>query len=401
MGYNSSGGHSPGDPFDYCSNLKHINITDLEAWCKIDFYYNAGNPLYHTHHLYLNGSDVTDLVIPDGVTSISDRAFAGCSLLSVTIPNSVTSIGNGAFSGCYSLTSATIGSGVTSIGNEAFNHCSELEEIKIPHSVKSIGNYAFGGCSGLTSIVIPNSVTSIGIYAFADCTCLTSVTIPSNLTTIGQGTFSGCNITSIEIPNSVTFIGEKAFHQCSNLTSVTIPSSVTSIGVEAFSWCPINNVTCYAENVPQAGNYPFGNITNATLYVPEASLEAYKTTAPWSSFGVIERIETKPVCATPTITFENGKLRFTCETEDVTYVYSFTTSSMIADSNIEETLPETLVVSVYAKKDGYVNSKVAIQEINVCGIGGLRGDVNNDGEVGMPDVMYFVNYILNGKFPEE
>ena len=119
MGY----GNSLDSPFEDCSALKYINITDLEAWCKINFYHNGGNPLYDVHHLYLNGSDVTDLVIPEGVTSISDYAFHGCSLLSVTIPNSVTSIGNGAFKGCYSLTSATIGSGVRTIGNEAFNAC--------------------------------------------------------------------------------------------------------------------------------------------------------------------------------------------------------------------------------------------------------------------------------------
>ena len=95
-------------------------------------------------NLYLNGTLITDLVIPDGVTSIGDGAFDGCSgLTSVTIPDGVTSIGDGAFYGCSGLTSVTI-----------------------PDSVTSIGSYAFCDCSGLTSVTIPDSVTSIGDYAF-------------------------------------------------------------------------------------------------------------------------------------------------------------------------------------------------------------------------------------------
>ena len=196
----------------------------------------------------------------------------------------------------------------------------------------------------------------------------------------------------------MTFIGEKAFHNCSILTSVTIPGSVTSIGSEAFSWCPINDVYCYAENVPEAGNYPFGNIANATLYVPEASLEAYKTTAPWSGFGVIERIETRPVCAKPVIIFEDGKLQFSCETEDAKCVYSVTSPLSTVSTDSDDAMPKTYIVSVYATKDGYRDSEVATMEIEVSGGStAKKGDVNEDGNVNGTDIQEVINIIVRGE----
>ena len=127
--------------FGECTALTSIHISDVAAWCNISF---EDNPLRYAHHLFLNGEEVKDIVIPNGVTSIGQYTFEGCSgLTSVIIPNSVTSIGNNAFYDCSGLTSVTI-----------------------PNSVTSIGAFAFDGCSGLTSVTIPNSVTSIDERAF-------------------------------------------------------------------------------------------------------------------------------------------------------------------------------------------------------------------------------------------
>ena len=118
---------------------------------------------------------------------------------------------------------------------------------------------------------------------------------------------------------------------------------------------------------------------------------------PWKEYA--GEMET---CATPTIEFEDGKLIFSCETEEVKYVYSIAMSSEIESESSENDLPTTYIVSVYAKKDGYKNSEVAEKEIEITtGTSGIRGDVNGDSQVGMPDVMFVVQYILNGKFPDE
>jgi hypothetical protein len=218
------------------------------------------------------GSQVTKYILGEGVTSIGNVAFYGCSgLTSVVIPNSVTNIGVSAFSGCSGLTSIEIPNSVTSIEDFVFYDCSGLTSVVIPNSVTSIGMYAFSGCSGLTSFVIPNSVTSIGLKAFSGCSGLTSIVvesgnsvydsrnncnaiietasntllagfkntkIPSSVTSIGNFAFFDCSsLTSFVIPNSVTSIGIYAFYDCSGLTSIEIPNSVTSIGDYAFSGC--------------------------------------------------------------------------------------------------------------------------------------------------------------------
>ena len=295
-------------------------------------------------------SGLTSVTIPNSVTSMGGFAFYYCTgLTSVTIPNSVTSIGDYAFYYCTGLTSITIGNSVTSIGEMAFWTCDGLtsvhisdiaawcnidfdasysnplsyahhlylngEEVKdlvIPNSVKSIGVGAFGGCSGLTSVTIPNSVTSIESGAFAACSGLTSVTIPNSVTSIGVRAFDDCSgLTSVTIGNSVTSIGNHAFYNCDGLTSVTIGSGVKSIGKWAFASCSeLLDVYCYAENVPFAESNAFDRSypENATLHVPAASLDSYRATAPWSSFGKIVAL-TPEESGIDELKGENGKVK--------------------------------------------------------------------------------------------
>ncbi len=110
--------------FDDCTGLTTVYISDLSAWCNMEFYGFPANPTRYAEHLYLNGSEITDLVIPNDVTIINAYAFWNCSgLVSVTFPNSVTSIGYGAFNGCSGLTSITNYASVPQIiDNAVFNY---------------------------------------------------------------------------------------------------------------------------------------------------------------------------------------------------------------------------------------------------------------------------------------
>ena len=313
-------------------------------------------------------SKLTSITIPDGVTSIEGYTFKGCSsLTSITIPHSVTSIGNNALADCYALTSITIPNSVTNIGNNAFSNCDGLTSIIIPNSVINIGSQAFMYCNGLTSVSLPNSLISIGGGVFLGCSSLTSITIPNSVTSIGGEAFYGCSrLTEISIPNSVTSIGSNAFYGCSGLMEVSIGSGIDYIYNNAFANCAeLADVHCYAENVPSTSNNVFDGsyIESATLHVPVASVNAYKNTSPWSGFGTYKTLEGGDVeiqkCATPTISYSNGKLIFNSETEGAEYISEITNTDIKKYYDTTILLTATYNISVYATKEGYDNSDVA------------------------------------------
>ena len=158
------------DAFYGCNSLNDVYITDIAAWCALKVGGSYSNPMTYAKKLYLNGEVLTDLVIPDGVTAISNNAFSNnADLVNVHIPESVTSIGSGAFRGCINLANVTGMEGVTEIGGEVFHNCTSLTEIKDLGKITSMPSYLFAGCTQLTSISIPASVTSIGSGAFYDC----------------------------------------------------------------------------------------------------------------------------------------------------------------------------------------------------------------------------------------
>ena len=187
--------------------------------------------------------DATDVVIPDGITAINNRAFYDNDTIAmVFIPASVKSIGDYAVYECNSLTSVAFDgdSQLTTIGSRAFCNCYSLTSIIIPDGVTTINDHAFYGCRNLTSITIPDSVTSIGDYAFESCFSLTNVMFgnDSQLLEIGSFAFAYCHKISVfNIPAGVINIDDCAFYYCDYLSSVTIPAGMTSIGVEAFRYC--------------------------------------------------------------------------------------------------------------------------------------------------------------------
>ena len=306
-------------------------------------YTNDGKELEVTHHV---------------MSEYSDYKYKG----SVVIPEEVT----------YMNRTRK----VTSIGNEAFNQCYELTSVTIPNSVTTIGKYAFSRCDGLLYFTIPNSVTSIGESAFFCCYGLTSITIPNSVTSIGNGAFDGCyHLTSVTIPNSVTSIGDFAFSGCSGLTSITIPNSVTSvtsIGGGAFAGVDVPTVVTLIENpfniegkTSSTRTFTQNTFNNATLYVPKGTIDKYKATEGWKDFLFIEEgtgggdTPTTQKCEKPTISYENGKLTFSCATEGAVCQYSITDTDIKAGSGNEVQLGVTYNISVYATKAGYENSDVA------------------------------------------
>ena len=256
-----------------CSDLTSVYVTDITAWCAIDFGNSFATPLYYADNLYQNDELVTDVVISEGVKAIGNYAFYRCtSLTSITLGDGVASIGDYAFYGCESLTSVTIGNGVTSIGDYAFYGCESLTSITLGDGVASIGDYAFYGCESLTSVTIPDSVTAIGASAFSLCKSLMSVTLGEGVTSIGESAFASCTrLASITIPDSVTAIGASAFYYNENLTSITIPESVTAIGESAFSNCASLTSITIPYSVTSIGYNLFGGCDSLiSIEIPES-----------------------------------------------------------------------------------------------------------------------------------
>ena len=212
-----------------CEELKDVYITDLEAWCGIEFGSDA-NPLYYAENFYIDGSLATEIEIPGSITTVPAYAFYGFkNLTSVHIPDSVTTIGAYAFHGCTRLSSVQISDSVTEIGSASFYNCSNLRNVHIPGSVTKIGSAAFFGCKEIKDIYITDLEAWCGIEFGSS---------GANPLSYAENLYiDGSLITEIEIPESVTTVPAYAFYGFKNLTSVHIPDSVTSVGSEAFLGC--------------------------------------------------------------------------------------------------------------------------------------------------------------------
>ncbi len=270
-----------GRSFGYCNGLERTYyIGTIADWCRIRFSDENSNPISFSHNLYINDVEIKDLVIPEGVNTIGDYAFSGCSgLTSVTIPNSITEIGYNAFDGCEGLKKTNYIGTIADWCKIKFSTSSnpiyysrnlyindvEVKDLVIPEGVNKIGDYAFFGCSGLTSVTIPNSVSTIGWYVFSGCIGLTSITIPNSVTQIESSAFENCSgltsviwkaknfkyssertapffyirsqITSFVFGDEIKVIPSYLCCRMNNLTSITIPNSITEIENDAFNGC--------------------------------------------------------------------------------------------------------------------------------------------------------------------
>nr|MCR5435164.1 leucine-rich repeat domain-containing protein [Bacteroidaceae bacterium] len=218
-----------GQAFAGCTSLKNgqFIIDDIAWWCSLTI--NGGsNPLSYTKKFYSAPSvEVTNLVIPEGVTSLPQYAFYQCEgITSVSLPSTLTSIGESAFNGCNGLTSVAIPAGAE-IGGSAFQRCENLTSVTIPEGVSKIGGSAFA-YTGLTSLTLPSTITSMS-QSFYGCADLATLTLTPGITTLG-GSFYDCpKLTTVDIPGSVKEVGSSDFSRCTGLTTVVLNEGTENV----------------------------------------------------------------------------------------------------------------------------------------------------------------------------
>ena len=334
--------------FSYCSNLTNIKIPSSVTSIGDEVFRGCSSLTSITipdsvtsigSFAFCDCSSLTSIIIPDSVTVIHDWAFGSCfSLTSITIGKGVTKILEYAFNNCSALVEIFNYSGLTiNIGETSYSNNGYLGQYaKVIHNlsdgdvkpetiVKVIGNiqyyeyaddfivlapavsrsslttvelddrtteinrFAFYETS-LRSITIPSTVTSIGNYAIYNCDSLISITIPDTVTSIGDFAFSFCDAlktVAFGANSQLESIGDAVFNWCPALTSIEIPSGVTSIGDNAFSNCSsLITITVLVETPPTIQTNTFRNVPNTTIYyVPDASVDAYKTATNWSRYA--------------------------------------------------------------------------------------------------------------------
>ncbi len=249
-------------------------------------------------------------IIPDGVLSIGDNAFANCGILTeVAIPKSVTDIGVDAFAytpwltrrhepftiaGANILLHANLQTdevnvplgvraigpaafaqlpvrrvrlpeGCTRIQHGAFSYCESLEEIDLPSTLRDVDGYVFHNCTSLRNVNFLEGTKKIGHAMFSSCVSLKSVRLPSTITEIENEAFYHSGIEKMIVPDGVTRIGQSAFSHCDNLTDIAIPQSVKEIAENAFTECPKFRI--HAEEGSYAERYAKQH-PGLMLYVP-------------------------------------------------------------------------------------------------------------------------------------
>lgn len=190
-------------------------------------------------------SDICEITVGDGVTSIGDNAFHSCKELSmVTFMGGLTRIGSGAFAGCEALRDFDFPYSLETIGANAFSNCNNLIDVTIPDSVQSIGSEAFSLCEGLQSVYLPQMLTIIPDGIFTDCAQLGSVYIPDTVTEIGANAFLRCTAFILEkLPAGIKSIGAAAFANCGRIEELVLPETLEHIGEAAFNGTAIDKAS--------------------------------------------------------------------------------------------------------------------------------------------------------------
>ena len=256
-------------------SLSSDGVLTIDGTGKM-FDYNSVPP-YNISPWYHN-TNITTLIVKEGVTSIGDYAFLGCYKISnISFPNSLTSIGYSAFDPCSGLTEITLPENLIYLGGYSLTS-GNFSSISIPIGITSIEKYTFANCKKLKSVSLPDTLTSIGEGTFNQCTSLDSFNIPKNVVDIGRYAFWNCtSLKHIEIPSGIPQINGGTFDNCSSLKSISIPSSVVSIGESAFYGCNSLEDVYFSGTQSQWENISVANYQNTAL---ENATIHYQSTGP-------------------------------------------------------------------------------------------------------------------------
>ena len=307
--------------FAYCGKLKEITLPKgVKQILPNTFSYcnsleKVTLPQGFTHigdSTFVGCRRLKEINFPTSLTYIGKKSFMDTALTTAILPDNVTEIGELAF--CRtSLTTVKLPKNLKTIEKKVFAFCNSLTSIDIPQGLIDIKEGAFGGCKSLVSIDLPNTITHIGKSAFSNCEKLAFslceklpyVTLPDGLQEIDEGAFQALKeLTSIIIPEGILIINEYTFNVCSKLESVTLPSTIKEIRQAAFFACnSLNYLTVKAETPPILSppvfsasyvvddDVEYRKIDSLHIYVPSASVEAYKKAQYWSEYD--NRIQTK------------------------------------------------------------------------------------------------------------
>lgn len=256
------------DAFVYCSALvQDINLPNLTSLGYASF----------------RNTPITGFSAPL-LTAIAYDTFNNCTSLTTIDLSNIETIGDGAFYSCTSLVSVDLSSAIT-IGVNAFYNCAELVSVGDLSKVTSIGVGSFNRCAALVSVNLSNKITSLGIETFLRCSSITSVGDLSNVTSLGNYALAYCHkLESVDL-SSVTSVGDYALRQDYALTTLEF-GNLTSLGEGALSFCTgLVSVVIRATTPPTLGTNAFQETNNCLIYVPDASVDAYKTATNWSSLA--------------------------------------------------------------------------------------------------------------------
>ena len=271
--------------FEGCTGLSQVDISDLTAWCDIDFYDNYSNPLDYAKHLYLNGDKIVNLRIPEGVKKLKPNVFYYGSISSVEISNSVEEIGSNAFA-FSNISSVRIPSNLNILSGNAFNSCKNIKTITFNQSDNPLtltDTDVFRGTSIETFNLERDLILAQG--ATAGMKTLKKVNFGGNVTLIGDGLFNGnSNLKEIVIPSTVTYIGASAFENC-GLTSISIGSAIEEIGDKAFAGNTPSAIAITAVDSPDAFNTTFSNINGKLMVTPGSEDNYFNNPNCWYQFN--------------------------------------------------------------------------------------------------------------------